>query len=80
MVIKLTLSQTLPHPLSSLCLPFYYGVKGSKGHVIDAASIILPRKGWSLAKLPSCTFLPLRGSSVGGPTVMNKGTKKNSHY
>ena len=52
----------------------FYGVKGAKGHVIDAASIILPRKGWSLAKLTSCVFLPLHDLFVGGPTVTNNGT------
>ena len=61
MVIKLTVSLTRPHPLISLWPPFYYSVKGAKGHMLDDASIILRRKGWSLAMLPSCAFL--RGST-----------------
>ena len=64
MVIKLTVSQTHQHPLILLWPPFYYGVKGAKGHVMDAAHIILRTNGWSLAKLTTCTFLALRGLSV----------------
>ena len=56
MVIKLTFSQTRPHPLISLRPPFSLWSQGAKDHVMDAAIIILRRKGWSLAKLPLCTF------------------------
>ena len=58
--------------------------------MMDDACIILGTKGWSLAKFPSCAFLRtcsstqrvptpswyIRGSSVGGPTVMNNGTRE----
>ena len=60
--------------------------------MINDASITLRIKGWSMAKLPSCAFLRsstqqvpdpscymyICGLSVGGPTVTNNGTKKNS--
>ena len=79
MLIKLTVSQTRPQPLISLWPLFYYGVKGAKGHVIDAARIILRRKGWSLAKLPLCAFLPLHSSSVGGPDSHEQRYQRRIH-